>query len=346
MTTNNVTNENRMFLDNVGLSKLIQLIKDTFSTKKETLTALYTDYSEDNDDNVVVNIIGKYADSTDDLVVKIPNATDGTPGMMSAAHFKIVENSIHEINGEDKYISVVKKSDSNTHLSIQLTQAVKTSLTKADNSIQNISTINVSQTNRPNANDGDDIVIDINNDKEVRIGLGDRTIESLNKADTALQRIRILNTDIDIDNAGLSVDDAKTALGLGTAAEANTTDIVDDNDNNNDNKLPTALAVKNYVNDYALNTNDKLIESLNSRIEADEINAGSTAQNSTAQSVFKKIVIKNGKIVPPNMTGGDHDPNDETSELYAIKISDIVDFCEMNETDIDKIVYAKDNNNA
>jgi hypothetical protein len=160
-------------------------------------------------------------------------------------------DSTVKVTSSDAYIELgmVEKVDGDFKLgrdiTLELTDSAKDSLGFADTAVQGVTTTTIKRGGEGD-NDGahtptgDDLVVALvaadgeaygseKGEKTIKITLGDKTIESLNKADTALQSIKIMGTDIDIDDVdGYTVAEATKALALGSASNVNVTEVIPD----------------------------------------------------------------------------------------------------------------------
>lgn len=130
-----------------------------------------------------------------------------------------------------------------TKVVAELTDSAKASLGLADTAVQKVVTANVDRGTEGYTNHtptGDDLVVSLVNnagtaygtekgEKTIKVTLGEKTVASLDKADTALQTVTIMGRTLDAKTAGNSVyttAEAVQALSLGTAANVNTTEVV------------------------------------------------------------------------------------------------------------------------
>lgn len=153
-------------------------------------------------------------------------------------------DSTVKVTSSDSYIELgmVEKVDGDFKLgrdiTLELTDSAKASLALADTAVQDIKTSTIKRggvegQDGAHTPTGDDLVVELlaaddteyaneKGEKTIKITLGDKTIASLNKADTALQTIKIMGTDIDIDDEdGYTAAEAKKALALGSASNHN-----------------------------------------------------------------------------------------------------------------------------
>lgn len=271
--------------------------------------------------------------------------------------------SVQTVNGDAGYVNVSKNSDVDYHNSVTVTldQTVKDSLALADAAVQTVKVANFVDTDRPLAATGKaDIVItpagvDEKGKKEYTIALGERTKESLNLADSAVQKFNMMGTEINQNNAQYTAAEATLAMSLGSAANVNitedgtlatqTSNVAGPLDASTPRKtVATTEAVKTYVDNTAnsLTTNyqgyvDSKIAGLDSGVEAAKTGAATNAQGVDAQQVFTKIVIKDGKLVGPNATTEEQDEVHGKSELRFLTVSDITDFRPFTEAEINEI---------
>ena len=272
-------------------------------------------------------------------------------------------SSVQTVNGDAGYVNVSKNTDADYHNSVTVTlhQDVKDSLALADSAVQEVKVAQYVDTDRPLAAAGKtDIVItpagvDEKGKKEYTIALGERTKESLNLADSAVQKFNMMGTEINQNNAQYTAAEATLAMSLGSAANINYTDDVTletyETTVNGPKEqvtsrvtVATTEAVKTYVDNTAssLTTDyqgyvDSKVAGLDSAVEAAKTGAASHAQQVDAQQVFTKIVIKDGKLVAPNAAEADQDPVHGKSEVRFLTVSDITDFRPFTVAEINEI---------
>lgn len=245
---------------------------------------------------------------------------------------------------------------------VDLTKEAKESLKLADEAVQEISVVQCLPAERPKAAEGTtndiNIVLDNGSDakgeKSYTVSLGDRTIASLNLADTAIQELTILGKTINQTTPVITADEATLAMSLGSAANVDITDdgefkaaslksnVAGPTGDEERKTVATAEAVKTYVDatagtitsEYETYVNNA-IDGLDSKADSYTESAGNTAQESEAQLFYTKIVINDGKLVGPDTDVSDTTkyPNGK-SEISALKITDITDFRELTDDEI------------
>jgi hypothetical protein len=257
------------------------------------------------------------------------------------------------INANNKDNKPIQLGTKGTQWSLSLSETAKESLNKADSAVQSINVIQYSPNDRPLSDPNkNDIILIKHNDasnNDYTIGLGERTKDSLNKADSAVQVINIMGTIINNTNNVYTVDNAKKVMSIGSAAEVNvsndetledTTSTIEYVEANNVDKIlektvdnvPTVAAVKAYVDNKVIKTNSNVIEYLDSKIEP---GTTTNSQGIGSAHIFTKIVIKDGKFVEPGAT--ENLDENGASESRPILISDIINFTEMTDEEINKI---------
>ena len=268
-----------------------------------------------------------------------------------------------QAKGTDYLVVSEPKSLSNkgTEVTFDLTVSAKDSLKLADTAVQSVAVAQYSEGERPLAGEAADIVITATTDADSKgkkgytIALGERTKGSLNLADSAVQELTVLGKKLNQNTTVLLAAEAKQNMELGSAAEVNiATEVSDEAAESNVTKadgssakratVATTAAVKTYVDNTAatIKTNyeglvKSTIEGLDSVASAGTISAESTAQGLEANAVFTKVVIKDGKIVPPTATGDELDPVNGKSEVRGLTIADITDFRALTEAEIKTI---------
>ena len=255
----------------------------------------------------------------------------------------------------------------------ELTNSAKASLGLADTSVQKVTTATVERGDDTHTPTGDDLEVSLINDanaaygnekgqKTIKVTLGDKTIASLDKADTAMQNITIMGTTLDIDDPVYETWEAKKALSLGSAANVNTSDAIPGDGHDETHKsvaapvaadfatdvekpdgtmeardyVATAKAVKTYVDaqneKYYTTLTDYTTARIN-ELDAD-VTVGKTTdvaygnaygEGTQAQQVFIGVGQTDGKL-----TAGQVVP-------YTLGIADIADFAPITLTDIESI---------
>lgn len=241
-----------------------------------------------------------------------------------------------------------------TKVTVDLTTSAKDSLALADSAVQEVKVANYTDGDRAAATGSNDIVITPTDDADKKgkkgytIALGDRTKNSLNLADSAVQEINMMGTTLTKTSKAYTAEQATLAMSLGSAANVNitndsefkaeslTSNVAGPGDASTPRKtVATAEAVKTYVDAVAASTKTayenlitSTVQSLDSDITADKSGGTSHAQEVDAQQVFTKIVITDGKL-------------DATASTKAyLTISDITDFRSLTEDEIYKICGA------
>lgn len=264
----------------------------------------------------------------------------------------LARTGIQQIAGDANYINISAKEslqNKGSKVTITLDDTAKASLALADSAVQGISAVQYVNTDRPlGTENGTDIVVtvkdaDVKGQKSYTVGLGTRTKDSLNLADSAVQSINMMGTELNKDSKAYTAAQAKLAMAIGTAAgvnitsdgtlETKTSDVNGPGDAvNSKDTVPTTTAVKTYIDntkaDITQNYQSMInstIANLDSDITAGEVAAGDTAQNLAAQRVFTSIVITDGKLDANN------------SQKRPLYIKDISDFRPLNEDEIKSI---------
>lgn len=156
------------------------------------------------------------------------------------------------------------------------------------------------------------------------ISLGVHAKSALENADSAIQQLSILGSTLNQDNPTLSVDAAKAALNLKSAAYVDTITVIDEATVVDDSKLPTVSAIKSYVNK---STNDST-STLTKQIEASEYTITRTGYDAAYNSqnvrcFYNALSQKNGVL--------------EDNDGIAISIYDIADFTPLTSAQINDI---------
>lgn len=290
-------------------------------------------------------------------------------------------DSTVKVTSSDSYIELgmVEKVDGDFKLgrdiTLELTDSAKDSLALADTAVQNIKTSTIVRGDATHTPTGDDLVVELlaaddseyaneKGEKTIKITLGDKTVTSLNKADTALQTIKIMGTDIDIDDEdGYTVDEAKKALALGTASNVNIATEMPDFEANvaNDAQfksdvtyvdittmtektearytVATTKVVKGYVDSEIATLDQNLrghvqteIEKLDSEATVgvnteyayDDLYKEAYGANTKAQQIMVGVAQTDGKLV-------------EAATPHTLSVSDIADFAPISAAQITAI---------
>jgi hypothetical protein len=247
---------------------------------------------------------------------------------------ELAKTAAQGITGETNFVTATSvplgtNGDEGKNWTIGLADGVKTSLGYANSAVQSIT-----------SNDTNAIVVTKKNSNpgaiSYEIGLGSNTIASLGKADSALQLVNILGTELKEANTTLTVNDAVKALTLGSASHTNAVGDFTNNEsvspwdpNTSIVNVPTVDAVKTYVNSVKTGIEtaygtlvSNAIGNLDSSITIDSV---SRPDIGTAKQIFTKIEIVDGKL----------DKNKST--VAPIVISDISDFAALTTADIENI---------
>lgn len=267
--------------------------------------------------------------------------------------------TVNYINIKKDQLGESAEKGEGTNWTITLDQTVKDSLKLADSAVQTITVADVTRDGRSDSQKDDFVLtptgVDEKGQKKYEIALGARTVESLQNADSAIQTINLFGTEIRDanNNANVSVSYTETQLTkdieLGNAIKYNvsadgTLATFESEASYEAGKqlvnLPTVEAVKTYVDNVHKTIFDKdqttgevvdyvaaVVQSLDSDMTADTVT--DTASGEVAQSVFTKVVIKDGKLVAPGTEGG--------SVVKALSIDDLVDFRSLTDNEIKTI---------
>jgi hypothetical protein len=252
---------------------------------------------------------------------------------------------------EVNYINVSKKQlgenaakGEGTQWTITLDQTVKDSLALADSAIQSVAVDDVARAGR---SEGADLVIEKtdNFDEKGKAGytitLGDRTRQSLDYADSAVQKITLFNRDLTGNEPVYTEAQLTEDLSLGNAIKLNKTEVINKSDDTTDksaapydsnvkiDNLPTVKAVKTYVGEVKTDITQEyegyvtgVVNNLNSDISVDNVDADTTAQNQATTTFFTKIAITKGML------------DADKSESRPLVIKDITDFRALDEDEI------------
>ena len=270
---------------------------------------------------------------------------------------------------KDAYLKVetVDNGGWGRYVKTELTDSAKASLGLADTAVQKVVTTTVERgdaTHTPT--EGTDLVVSLVNDasaeyndekgqKTITITLGERTIASLDKADTAMQTVTIMGTTLDIDDPVYETAEAKKALSLGGAAYVNTVevmpDVVADDAHTADFKsnvikpdgteearlhVATTYAVKKYVDDQNTAQSETLRKYTDDAVAA----LDSSVEVTNGEAIHADYVAAYGAGVLPHqvMVGvTQEDGKLKSATPYVLGITDIADFAPLSTADINTI---------
>ena len=257
-----------------------------------------------------------------------------------------------------------------------LTDSAIASLGHADTAVQKVVTANVDRGTDGYTNHtptGDDLVVSLVNtagtaygtekgEKTIKVTLGEKTVASLDKADTALQTVTIMGTTLDTKTANSSIyttAQAVQALSLGSAANVDTVDTVPagvigsedgqlkDSDFQTEVTkadgtqearftVATTKAVKTYVDaqneaqSETLRTyTDNAIKDLDSSVTV----TWGTSEHADYTAAYGADAKPHQVMVGVTQTDGEL----TAADPYILSITDIADFAPLSETDIKTI---------
>lgn len=270
---------------------------------------------------------------------------------------------------KDAYLKVetVDNGGWGRYAKTELTDSAKVSLGLADTSVQNVVTTIVERGDDEHTpTTGTDLVVSLVNDanaeyndekgqKTIKITLGERTITSLDKADTAMQTVTIMGTTLDIDDPVYEAAEAKKALSLGEAAYVNTVDVMPDAvadtaheadfksnvltpEGNQEARfhVATTYAVKKYVDDE----NAAQSETLRQYTDTAIANLDSSVEVTNGEATHADYIAAYGEGVLPHqvMVGViQEDGKLKSATPYVLGITDIADFAPLSTADINTI---------
>lgn len=268
-----------------------------------------------------------------------------------------------EVNGETKTINA------GTEVTAELTDSAKASLGLADTSVQDVKTATIERGDATHTPEGDDLVVSLvdadnanaayangKGKKAVKVTLGSKTTASLDKADTALQTVSIMGTELSIDSDTYTTAQASQALELGTAANVNTVAVMPDFEATEANKaqfqskvlnsegveelrdnVATTYAVKKYVDDentaqsQTLRTwvTDEVIANLDGEVSV----SAAAAQHADYTAAYGE------EVTPQQVMIGVKQENGVITEAtpHILSVTDIADFAPLSSADINTI---------
>lgn len=256
-----------------------------------------------------------------------------------------------------------------TKIVAALTDSAKASLGLADTSVQAVTTSNLERGDATHTPTGDDLKVSLVNtagaeygaekgQKTIKVTLGEKTAASLDKADTALQTVKIFDTTLSIDSAVYEVADAKKSLSLGSASNVNVveaipTGVIGDGEGqlkDADFKtvvatwegeearytVATTKAVKAYVDDENAAQSEVLRKYTDDSIAA----LDSEISVTTTTPTHADYVAAYGEGTSPHqvMIGVTQTDGKLTAATpHVLSVTDIADFAPLSETDIKTI---------
>lgn len=271
----------------------------------------------------IANIAGEGAnDDKQTGTIKVVPATDTTLGAVRVGYTE----------GNKSY---AVKLDTNKHAYVDIPW-VETHVTTGDSA------------NRPNASaTGTDITINVvpdttNKEKTYTVLLGDKTVGSLNLADTAVQEISMMGTTLNKNSKVYTAEQAVKAMALGTASNLNVisdttlatakSEVEGPTGKVELDTIPNTTAVKTYVDNTKTTLTTGYIDfvtskinDLDSEVAVSTIDGASTEQKLDAKAVFTKIVITDGKL------------DTAASVSQPLVLQDITNFRPLSETEIKDI---------
>ena len=169
--------------------------------------------------------------SVQSVSVGTVSEADDAVGVSKDAYIKVSTEQKTRTTEDGKTINA------GTKVVAALTDSAKASLGLADTAVQKVVTADVERGDATHTPTGTDLVVSLvinagaaygteKGEKTIKVTLGDKTTASLVKADTAIQKVTIMGTDLTIDSPVYETTQAVQALSLGSAANVNTTDVV------------------------------------------------------------------------------------------------------------------------
>lgn len=291
-------------------------------------------------------------------------------GVSKDAYIKVSTEQMTRTTEDGKTINA------GTKVVAALTDSAKASLGLADTAVQKVVTANVDRgtegytTHTPT---GDDLVVSLVNnagtaygtekgEKTIKVTLGEKTVASLDKADTALQTVTIMGTTLDAKTADSSVyttAQAVQALSLGSAANVDTATVVPvgvigteegqltdadfqtevtkaDGTKEARFTVATTKAVKTYVDSENAAQSETLraytdaaIADLDSSVAV----ALGTAEHADYTAAYGADAKPHQVMIGVTQTDGKL----TAASPYVLSVTDIADFAPLSETDINTI---------
>lgn len=288
----------------------------------------------------------------------------GATGVSKDAYIKVSTEQMTRTTEDGKTINA------GTKVVAALTDSAKASLGLADTAVQKVVTTDVERGDATHTPTGTDLVVSLVNnagaaygtekgEKTIKVTLGEKTVASLDKADTAIQKVTIMGTDLTIDSPVYETAQAVQALSLGSAANVDTAEAIpagvigseDGQLKDSDFKtevtkadgtkearftVATTKAVKTYVDAE----NAAQSETLRSYTDTAIANLDSSVAVALGTPTHVDYTAAYGADAKPHqvMIGVTQTDGKLTAaDPYILSITDIADFAPLSETDIKTI---------
>lgn len=308
--------------------------------------------------------------SVQSVSVGTVSEVEGATGVSKDAYLKISTEQMSRTTEDGKTINA------GTKVVASLTDSAEASLGLADTAVQKVVTANVDRGTDGYTNHtptGDDLKVSLVNtagnaygtekgEKTIKVTLGEKTVASLDKADTALQTVTIMGRTLDAKTAENSIyttAEAVQALSLGTAANVNTTEVVPNGVIGNEEgqlkdsdfqtevtkadgtkearyTVATTKAVKTYVDaqneaqSETLRTyTDNAIKDLDSSVAVE----WGTAEHADYTAAYGADAKPHQVMIGVTQTDGEL----TAASPYVLSVTDIADFAPLSSTDINTI---------
>ena len=295
--------------------------------------------------------------SVQSVSVGTVSEVDGAAGVSKDAYIKVsTEQMSRTTDG--------KTINAGTKVVAELTDSAKASLGLADTAVQKVVTADVQRGDATHTPTGTDLVVSLVNtvgnaygtekgEKTIKVTLGEKTVASLDKADTALQTVTIMGTKLDLDGSVYETAQAVKALSLGTAANVNTVTAIPTEAGEDDANFKSEVEAADGTKEarYTVATTKAVKTYVDAQNDAQSEVLRKYTDDAIA-ALDSSVAVEYGTVEHADYTaayGADAKPHQviigvtqEEGKLtaaspYVLSITDIADFAPLSETDIKTI---------
>lgn len=300
--------------------------------------------------------------SVQSVAVGTVSEEEGATGVSKDAYIKVsteqMTRTVTDADGGQKNINA------GTKVVAALTDSAKASLALADTAVQKIETSNVDRGDATHTPTGADLVVSLINDadaayasekgqKTIKVTLGEKTVASLDKADTALQTVSIMGTTLSVDSAVYETAQAVKALSLGNAANVNTATAIPAEAGEDDANFKSEVEAANGTKEarYTVATTKAVKTYVDAQNEAQSEVLRKYTDDAVA-ALDSSVSVTNGSaderaygdaygegVVPHQVMVGvaQTDGKLTAATPYILGIADIADFAPLSSSDINTI---------
>ena len=295
--------------------------------------------------------------SVQSVSVGTVSEVDGAAGVSKDAYIKVsTEQMSRTTDG--------KTINAGTKVVAELTDSAKASLGLADTAVQKVVTADVQRGDATHTPTGTDLVVSLVNtagnaygtekgEKTIKVTLGEKTVASLDKADTALQTVTIMGTTLDLDGSVYETAQAVKALSLGSAANVNTVTAIPTEAGEDDANFKSEVEAADGTKEarYTVATTKAVKTYVDAQNDAQSEVLRKYTDDAIA-ALDSSVAVEYGTVEHADYTaayGADAKPHQviigvtqEEGKLtaaspYVLSITDIADFAPLSETDIKTI---------